>query len=229
MGFTTAYGVQEVRCWRPCGDYCALNDITTPDLHPIPHIQDLEHNYMEPQSSPRLTLSGPSTRFQCTKICLKGCYYNTFDLYDTLRTPECSTDLPAVHGSGLLGTLLHLCLHGQYSCSQSHIRGACPSPPDLFTLLSQYGLVINPDKCQFSVSTLNFHGHCNSSAGIVPLEDCVEAIQYFPSPTIKTSLQEFLGLVNFYHHIYPHCADVLHPLYQLLKGKNMPWIWTATS
>ena len=98
----------------------------------------------------------------------------------------------------------------------------------LFTHLSWYGLVINPDKCQFGVSTLDFLGHCISSAGITPLEDHVEAIHNFPARTSKTSLQEYLGLINFYHHFYPHCAEVLHPLYQLLKGKNTPWIWTPT-
>ena len=26
--------------WQPCGDYCALNNVTTPNRYPIPHLQD---------------------------------------------------------------------------------------------------------------------------------------------------------------------------------------------
>ena len=93
-------------------------------------------------------------------------------------------------------------------------------------MLAQHGLVINPDKCQFGVSTLDFLGHCISSAGIAPLEDRLEAICNFPVSHNKTSLQEYLGIINFYRRFYPHSAEVLHPLYLLLKGKNTSWIWT---
>ena len=27
--------------WQPCGDYCCLNNITTPDRNPLPNMQDL--------------------------------------------------------------------------------------------------------------------------------------------------------------------------------------------
>ena len=62
-----------------------------------------------------------------------------------------------------------------------------------------------------------------------PLENRVEAICNFPVPHNKTSLQEYLGFINFYRRFYPYCAEVLHPLYLLLKGKNTPWIWTQAA
>ena len=55
----------------------------------------------------------------------------------------------------------------------------------------------------------------------------------FPKPMTSCKLQEFLGLVNFYHHFIPNTACILQPLHQLLQvtkdGKSkLCWTNEAT-
>lgn len=68
-----------------------------------------------------------------------------------------------------------------------------------FQRLSQHGLIINPAKCQFGLPTIDFLGHRVTRYGAVPLPEKVEAIASFPRPVTVKALQEFLGMVNFYH------------------------------
>ena len=101
----------------------------------------------------------------------------------------------------------------------------------VFERLKEYGVIINPGKCQFGVNSLNFLGHHVTAKGIQPLPDKVEAIQQYPQPTTQRKLREFLGMINFYHRFIPHCADILRPLHSLLtatKPKTPP-NWTDTT
>ena len=84
----------------------------------------------------------------------------------------------------------------------------------------EYGVIINPSKCHFGVTQLNFLGHSVNSQGICPLPEKVQAIQDFPQPKNQQKLREFLGLINFYHRFIPHCAHELQPLHKLLTPKN---------
>ena len=90
----------------------------------------------------------------------------------------------------------------------------------VFERFRQFGVVINPSKCEFGVSELTFLGHRLTSQGIHPLSDKVQAIQGYPQPNTPCKLQEFLGLVNFYHHFIPHCAHILRPLHNLLTASQ---------
>ncbi|KAM9332585.1 uncharacterized protein KZ484_017662 [Pholidichthys leucotaenia] len=75
-------------------------------------------------------------------------------------------------------------------------------------------------KCQFGVSTIDFLGHRVTNDGAVPLPSKVTAVANFPRPLTVKSLQEFLGMVNFYHRFIPHAAQLMRPLYEALKGKS---------
>ena len=89
----------------------------------------------------------------------------------------------------------------------------------VFNCFQEYGVIINPSKCQFGVTQLNFLGHSVNSEGI-PLSEKVQAIQDFPQPKNQRKLREFLGLINFYHRFIPHCMHELQPLHKLLTQKE---------
>ena len=68
----------------------------------------------------------------------------------------------------------------------------------VFERLSDFGLVINPAKCAFGRSSIEFLGHAVSAAGFAPLTKHLDAISSFPAPADRQQLQRFLGMVNFY-------------------------------
>jgi len=89
------------------------------------------------------------------------------------------------------------------------------------TLLDcDYGVLINPSKCQFGTALLHFLGHQIDSSDIHPLEEKVPVIHDFPLSPSQRKLREFLKLVNFYRRFIPHAADFLHPLNHLLEGSK---------
>ena len=90
----------------------------------------------------------------------------------------------------------------------------------LFERLSDHGLIVNPAKCQFGPSSITFLGHHITPQGAVPLPARVEAVTSFPHPRTTKSLQEFLGMVNFYNRFLPHAAHLMRPLYESLRGKR---------
>jgi len=87
---------------------------------------------------------------------------------------------------------------------------------------------VNPTKCQFGLSEIEFLGQSVSWQGAVPLPTKVEAVLALPHPSSVKPLQEFLGMDNFYNHFIPRAAHIMYPLYEALKGKkgNQDIDWT---
>ncbi len=100
----------------------------------------------------------------------------------------------------------------------------------VFSVLQSNGLVVNPDKCLFSCTEVDFLGHRLTARGISPLPSRVQAIADFPPPDTVKQLQAFLGLFNFYRRFIPAAARIVSPLTRALRGGpkgSTPLVWSA--
>ena len=99
----------------------------------------------------------------------------------------------------------------------------------LLSILAVNGILVNPTKCFFAKSSVDFLGHHVSSAGLTPLSSHVQAILDYPLPTSVKDLQGFLGLINFYRRFVPHAAAaILRPLTDALVGAPKTLSWTPS-
>ena len=90
--------------------------------------------------------------------------------------------------------------------------------------IREKGLTLNPEKCQFRMSELEFVGHTVSGRGISPTEARVKAVAEAEEPKNASEVRSFLGLVNFSAKFIPNLATKAEPLRRLTR-KGTEFIW----
>ena len=216
--------------WRPCGDYRRLNLITVPDHYPLPNMADLMSSLHGARVFSKLDLLKgyfqvpvhPDDVSKTAIITPFGTYvfhYSTFGLRNSGATFQRLMD-------GLLGDLPFcicyvddiLIFSKDEEEHRRHLRA-------VLEILRANGLVVRFDKCIFGARQVEFLGHELSASGVRPLASKVETVAKFPTPANVKSLQEFIGMVNYYHRFLPGLAGKLAPLYQALsdKPKSLEW------
>lgn len=91
----------------------------------------------------------------------------------------------------------------------------------ILTRLHHAGLQLKREKCTIGVPQVEFLGFLIDAQGIHPTPSKIAAIKHTPTPSCKSELQAFLGLLNFY-------ASLAEPLHRLLDSKT-PWHWSRAA
>jgi hypothetical protein len=95
----------------------------------------------------------------------------------------------------------------------------------VLTRLQEAGLKINAVKGFFAQTNLEYLGYTISREGLSPSQKKVEAILQIKAPTTCKQLRHFIGMVNYYHDMWPlrlHLVALLSPM----TSAKVKWKWT---
>ena len=92
--------------------------------------------------------------------------------------------------------------------------------------LKEAHITLNPEKCEFSKTSIKILGHIVSSEGIKPDPEKIKSILSLPVPKNVAEIRSFLGMVNQQSKFAPDLATKTKPLRDLLN-KRSTWTWGA--
>ena len=101
---------------------------------------------------------------------------------------------------------------------------------EVFKRFSKHKILLQPKKCKFGLSKIEYVGRQISKEGTSMTPEKVRSVADFPKPTTNTSMRSFLGLANYMRDFVPNHSHIAHPLHAMIdqtKGKRHSLVWNA--
>ncbi|XP_014214167.1 uncharacterized protein K02A2.6-like [Copidosoma floridanum] len=217
---------------RLCGDYkISLNPHLIVDRHPIPRVADLLANLEGGKLFSKLDLAHAYQQIELdeesknltTITTHKGLYkYNRLS-YGIASAPGLFQREMEKIVNGIPGVKTYFddVLISEKSREEHDER--------LFEVLKRFeqkGLTVKPSKCKIAQKCIQFLGYELDEHGLHVAQSKIDAIINMKTPTNIKELQSFLGACNYYSRFIKNYAQIMSPLYKLLK-KDVEWQWTT--
>eukprot|EP00731_Ephydatia_muelleri_P000767 Em0001g767a len=217
---------------RLCGDYkLTVNRVANLECYPLPRIDDLLASLGKGKIFSKLDLANAYLQLALEDESKKYVTITTHKgLYRYNRLPFGVASAPAIFQrtmenllrdiSNVVVYLDDILVSGSTEAEHLHTLDR------VMSRLEEHGLHLKLSKCVFMAPSVEYLGHHISADGIRPAEGKKRAIEDAPRPQNVGQLRSFVGLLNYYGKFLPNMADILAPLYRLLR-KGASWCWEA--
>ena len=216
---------------RFCIDYRAINDATkSPEGWPIPNIAEMLREIGRKEGR-IFGVMDLTAGYHQTPIRESDKHWTAFitpdGMYEWNRVPMGIKAAPSYFSrqimSEVLGELLYKIV---ISYLDDLIIWGADEDEFLHNLqqvldrLRAKGITLNPDKCRFGLTKVEFVGHTiDGSTGETHFtRDKLDRVRDFPRPQTKGELKQFIGLANYFRAHVAKMSSKTHLMDQLLGG-----------
>ena len=214
---------------RMCIDMRQANKAIERTRHPSPSIEDLIHDLNGATHFCKLDMNNAFLQLELDR---DSRYITTFTTHQGLHRYK-RLNFGTTSASEELQIKLERVLHNIKGCKNiaDDIILFAKSQAELDNILSlilqrlsDHGLTLNLEKCEFDKQEVEFFGFVFSSQGISSSPAKVKAVQQMAAPNNISEIRSFLGMTNFLSRFIPDYAELSAPLRNLTK-KEVQWTW----
>ena len=218
---------------RFCIDYRRLNQLTIPDSHPLPRIDDtlealggscwfstldLKSGFHQvsiaEEDRPKTAFSIPGSGLWQWRVLPFG----------LINSPSVFERLMERVFAGLTFLILLIYLDDIIVYSKTfdeHLENL----KVVLERLKSVNLKLNPKKCNLLCKKVSFLGHEVSEQGIATDPAKIQSVKDWPEPKSVTEVRQFVGLASYYRKFIPNFATICKPLHKLTQ-KDVKFDWS---
>ena len=222
---------------RFCVDYRGLNSVTKVDTFPLPRIDDLLDQLGQCQYFSTLDLAAGYWQIRVHPESREKTAFSTHQgLFEFQVMPFGLTNAPAVFQRLIQQVLMGLNPDSGPDFVAAYIDDIIIFSVDLEQHLHHIqlvlqriidtGLKLQPKKCHFMRSEVEYLGHVITPSGLKTNPKLVAAVDEFPVPTNLRELRRFVGMCSYYRRFIPQFSTLARPLHDLTR-KEATFEWTA--
>jgi hypothetical protein len=227
--------------WRLVIDYRKFNDCCETMGWPIPNIFQMLHRLGSHRAKffALMDLTKGYHQAPLSTESQKLTAFTTFmGVYEWLRVPMGIKGAPSYFQQviatvvlvGLLYVICELYIDDVIVHAQTE-KEFIDRLRQVFERFRTYKVTVNPDKCKFGMSEVQFVGHVINENGMTFSREKIDKVMDIDPPQNQKGIRKFIGVVNYFRDHIKNQSILIKPLYDLIHDYQ-PFkkvIWTETA